>query len=245
MKRVLLVGSTDGIGRALAEEYLARSWRVCIMGRSPQKLQHVVDELRAGRDRSAVSGVVCDVTVPDRVGPAFEQALRELGQLDLLFYCAGVMEGGRSAEERGRRAREMFEVNAAAAVHFLELGAEYMLEAGRGRLGAIGSVAGDRVRKGNPAYGASKAGLHGYLDGLRHRLHGTGLTVSTVKPGWVKTGMLTENKSLAVAPEVAARKIAHGLERRREVFYVPSWWQLVGLALSWTPRFLFKRVGPP
>lgn len=244
MKHVLLVGATDGIGRALAREYLARSWRVAIVGRDPDKLERVVGELHRDAPDPDLAGVICDVTNADRVRPAFNETLRALGQLDLLVYCAGVMTGGATPEERGQAARTMLEVNAAGAIHFLELAADYFAEAGRGQLAALGSVAGDRGRKGNPAYGASKAALHAYLEGLRHRLHGTDVLVSTVKPGWVNTRMLETEQAGAVEPEAAARKIADGLQRGREVFYVPGWWRGVGLALRWMPRFLFKRFGP-
>lgn len=244
MKHVLLVGATDGIGRALAQEYLTRRWRVAIVGRDPRKLERVVAELRRGTSDAELAGVVCDVTDVERVRPAFNEALRALGQLDLLVYCAGAMDGGETPDVRGRTARAMLEVNAAAAAHFLELGADYLVDAKRGQLAAIGSVAGDRGRKGNPVYCASKAALDAYLEGLRHRLHGTGVTVSTVKPGWVNTRMLEEDPPGAIEPAVAARKIADGLEREREVFYVPGWWRAVGYVLRWMPRSLFKRFGP-
>lgn len=244
MRHALLVGATDGIGLALARRYLRLGWRVGIVGRNPEKLDRVTGDLGSELPDARVAGVVCDVTEVDRVAPAFERALRALGQLDLLVYCAGAMRWPDSPDERGRAAREMFEVNAAGAAHFLELAADYLAEVGRGQLAGVGSVSGDRGREGNPGYGASKAGLHAYLEGLRHRLHGTGVTVSTVKPGWVRTRMLAEDRPGAIEPEEAARRIAAGLEAGREVFYVPGWWRLVGAALRWMPRSLFKRIGP-
>lgn len=244
MRHVLLVGATDGIGLALAREYLARRWRVAVLGRDPEKLDRVVRQLRSEAPRADLSGVVCDVTDAERVEPAFEEALRALGQLDLMLYCAGIMATGRTAGERANAARAMLDVNATGAARFLELGAAYLAAAGRGHLAGLGSVAGDRGRRGNPGYGASKAALHTYLEGLRHRLHGSGVTVSTVKPGWVRTRMLGEDRPAAISPESAAAKIADGLERGREVFYVPAWWRAVGLALRWMPSFLFKRIGP-
>lgn len=244
MKHVLLVGATDGIGKALAHEYLLRGWRVAIVGRDPDKLERVLDELRFEATFPELSGVVCNVVEPEHAERAFEEGVRRLGQLDLLVYCAGVMEGGEGSGTRGRAAHRMFAVNAAGAAHFLELGAEYLQEACKGQLAALGSVAGDRGRRGNPGYCASKAALHTYLEGLRHRLHGSGVTVSTVKAGWVKTRMLKEDKRGAIAPAVAAATIAARLERGREVFYVPGWWRAVSLTLRWMPRFLFKRLGP-
>lgn len=246
MRHVMIVGATDGIGLALARHYLDGGWRVGLVGRDPEKLDRVVEELREGARPGRVAGEVCDVTDHDAVGPAFESLLASLGQLDLMIYCAGVLppaEGG--GEQRFRAARSMFEVNTVGAVHFLELGADYMAELGKGTLAALGSVAGERGRGGNPAYNASKAGLHAYLGGLRHRLHGTGVTVCTVKPGFVKTKMLGEDPPpVAIEAEDAAARIADGLRKGREVFFVPRWWWLVGVALRLMPRWLFKRIGP-
>jgi decaprenylphospho-beta-D-erythro-pentofuranosid-2-ulose 2-reductase len=246
MRHVLLVGATEGIGRALAGEYLQRGWRVAVVGRSPAKLDSLVAELREAHPRRTVVGVACDVTEDGRVAAAFRDAVGALGQLDLLVYCAGAMPA-RPEDPEGafRAAREAFEVNVLGAVHFLELAADHLAAAGGGTIAAIGSVAGERVRKGNPAYGASKAALHGYLEGLRHRLHGTGVRVVTVKPGFVRTRMLGDARAPgAIAPEDAARRISRGIRRGRESFFVPGWWRLVSLALRATPRALFKRIGP-
>lgn len=244
MKGVLLVGATDGIGLALARRYLADGWRVGLVGRSREKLSRVRDRLKRQHPNGWLSPVHCDVTDASRARPAFEEALEGMGHLHLMVYCAGVMSNGFSPDERHAATSEMLDVNLAGAVHFLELGADYFVAAGRGQLAALGSVAGDRGRKGNSGYGASKAGLHAYLEGLRHRLQGTGVRVSTVKPGWVATRMLEDVPRSAVEPDAAAAKIRRGLSRGREVFYVPAWWRLVSVALRLTPRWLYKRIAP-
>lgn len=248
MKRVVLVGATDGIGRALGREYLERGWSVGVVGRDPVKLEQVLGDLRDEVPAGTVAGVVADVTDRERAGEAFAGILRALGQMDLLIYCAGVMPDGDDVDTRVRAAAAMLDVNVLGAIHWLELGADYLADLGRGRLAAIGSVAGERGRKGAPAYAASKAALHQYLEGLRHRLHGTGVGVSVVKPGWVSTRMLGEGPAaspMTVTPERAARIIAAKLARGREAFFVPWWWGVVALVVKLLPRSLFKRFGPP
>lgn len=247
MKRVVLVGATDGIGRALAREYLERGWWVGVVGRDAHKLERVVGRLRTEVAGGVVEGAVCDVADPEAVGPAFEAIVQALGQVDLLVYCAGVMPPEHDLRSRLEAVSSILDVNVEGAVRWLELGAEHMRAVGRGRLAAIGSMAGERGRKGAPAYGASKAALHEYLEGLRHRLHGTGIGVSTAKPGWVKTRMLPASSSgspLAIDAERAARIIADRLARGSESFFVPRWWGLIALGLRLTPRFLYKRIAP-
>lgn len=191
-----------------------RRWRAGIVARDDRKMSLLVDDLRSDQPGGHLTITTCDVTDIEPIQPAFEEAVRGLGQLDLLVYCAGVMppESG-NARQRLKIARKDFSVNVIGAVAFLELAAGYLEEVGRGRIAAIGSVAGERGRKGHPAYGASKAALHSYLEGLRHRLHGSGVAVSTVKPGWVDTKLLKEAPWAAIEPDSAARKIVGGLER--------------------------------
>jgi short-subunit dehydrogenase len=248
VKHVLIVGGTDGVGLALVREYLARGARVCVVGRDARKLDSTLAGLRGDSGGSMVSGVVCDVTDRSSIDAAFAAALRELGDLDLLVYCAGVMRPTSSLRERLVGAAEMLEVNTLGAIHFLERGAEHLASAGRGRVAAIGSIAGVRGRKGNPAYGASKAALHAYLDGLRHRLHRVGVGVTTVKPGFVRTRMVPKAAPRfppALSAEDAARRIVNGLERGRDDFFVPWWWALVAMVLRVLPVSLHKRFAPP
>jgi short-subunit dehydrogenase len=180
------------------------------------------------------------VTRRGEVRPVLDGLVESLGQMDLLIYCAGVME------EQAEGAERMLVVNVLGAVDVLEWAADRLVEAGEGRVAALGSVAGDRGRSGNPVYGASKAALHTYLEGLRHRLHSTGVGVTTVKPGWVRTRMLGDVPSFppSVAASRAAELIVRGLEAGRDVFYVPRWWWLVSAMLRALPRPLFKRVAP-
>lgn len=249
MKHVVLVGATDGIGRALASEYLRKGWRVGIVGRDPEKNERVLRELREEEPRGFVVTVVCDVQDSERIAPAFEETLRALGQIDLFIYCAGTMPPyGGTLEERLASIGPIVGTNVTGALRFLELAADYLEATGRGHVAAIGSIAGERGRKGHPVYGASKAALHQYLEGLRARLHGTGVRVTAIKPGWVRTRMLGPGPSrspLTVDPDRAARAIVRALEWGREAFFVPWWWGVVAMGLRVLPTGLFKRFAPP
>ncbi len=247
MKRVILVGATDGLGKALAEVYAARGFWITILGRSKEKLDALVADLRTRYPVATVNGVVCDVSDAARLEPAFREALAATGHCDLFVYNAGVMHHGDGLASVPALDRETMEVNAVAAVALLGLAANWFRIVGRGHLAGISSIAGDRGRKGNPAYNASKAALTTFLEGLRNRLAPSGVTVSTVKPGYVGTRLIAGKAGMFwVAPPLeAARIIADRLEKRHEVFYVYRRWALLGFAMKVTPRFVFKRFGPP
>lgn len=242
MRTVLLVGATDGIGLALASRYLSQNWRIGIIGRNRTKLDRVTNELQEKHGRGRIADIQCDVTNESLVSGAFGRILETLGGVDLMIYCAGIRKRGETPEERYSVVAEMLDVNLAGAIHFLELGAEHFIGVGKGHLAAIGSVAGDWARPRDPGYGASKAGLHSYLNGLRMRLRATGVRVSTIKPGSVNTRMLTDDSPGSIEPEEAARRIERCLSAGHEVFYVPGWWRAVSLGLRLMPRWLQRRV---
>jgi short-subunit dehydrogenase len=247
VKRVVVVGATDGLGKALAAEYASRGAWVCLVGRNAAKLEAVRSEIAGKHPDATLTAVLCDLADAGRIGPAFAEAVASIGHCDLFLYNAGVMYHGDGVTSDPARDRETMEVNAVAAVEMLGFAANYFREARRGQIAAISSIAGDRGRKGNPAYNASKAALTTYLEGLRGRLFPFGVRVSTVKPGFVGTKM-TEGKSglfWVAPPETAARIIADRLERGADVFYVYRRWGILGLLLRHVPRFLFKRFGPP
>jgi short-subunit dehydrogenase len=247
VKRVVVVGATDGLGKALAAEYASQGSWVCLVGRGEAKLEAARAEIAARYPDATVAAVVCDLLERERISPAFRDAIGAIGHCDLFLYNAGVMFHGDGVTAEPSKDRETMEVNAVAAVEMLGLAGNYFREARRGQIAAVSSIAGDRGRKGNPAYNASKAALTTYLEGLRNRLHPFGVTVSTVKPGFIGTKLTAGKKGLfwVVPPEEAARIIADRLERRHEVFYVYRRWGLFGLVLRHVPRFVFKRIGPP
>ncbi len=247
MKRVVVVGATDGLGKALAAEYASRGAWVCLVGRNAGKLESVRAEISARHPDATVTAVLCDLREPGRIAPAFHEAVASIGHCDLFLYNAGVMFHGDGVTAEPEKDREAMEVNAVAAVEMLGHAANYFREARRGQIAALSSIAGDRGRKGNPAYNASKAALTTFLEGLRGRLFPFGVKVSTVKPGFVGTKMTAGKKGLfwVAPPQEAARIIADRLGRGDEVFYVYRRWGVLALALRLVPRFLFKRFGPP
>ena len=245
--RTIVVGATDGLGRALAEAYASRGFWVTLVGRDGAKLDAVVSDLKARFPVATVNGVVCDVADHARVEAAFQDAIAKSSHCDVFVYNAGEMKPGDGLTSVFADDLPVLEVNVVAAAHWLGLAANYFRAAGKGKLVGISSIAGDRGRKGNVTYCASKAALTAYLEGLRNRLAPFGVQVTTVKPGFVATRMTEGKKGVfwAAPPDVAARTIADRVARGDEVFYVYRRWALVALVLRLLPRFLFKRFGPP
>jgi short-subunit dehydrogenase len=245
--RTIVVGATDGLGRALAEVYASRGFWVTLVGRNPEKLDSVVADLNARFPIATVNGVVADMRDDTRAAPAFEEAIAKSGHCDVFVYNAGEMRAGDALTSVFDDDALVLQVNVVAAVHWLGLAANYFRAAGKGKLVGISSIAGDRGRKGNVTYCASKAALTAYLEGLRNRLASRGVQVTTVKPGYLRTRLVEGKKGVFwdAPADVAARTIADRVARGDEVFYVYRRWALVAMVMRHVPRFLFKRFGPP
>jgi short-subunit dehydrogenase len=170
----------------------------------------------------------------------------ELGGLDLVIFCAGVNRPPGGIDQYNfENDRQMIEINLVGAMAWLTPIAEMFHSARSGQIVGIGSVAGDRGRVGNPGYNTSKAGLATYLEALRNRLTRKGVHVLTVKPGFVKTGMLKAAQGgtpFAIPPEQAAEDIWKAIRKRKQVLYTPGRWRWIMLAIQHTPSFIFRKL---
>lgn len=240
-RRALVVGASSGIGAALVRRFAREGWEVVALARNETRLAKLREELADGPGR--VRTVVHDATDIETVGPTFHRIREELGGVDVVVYSAGVMPLIGEDTFDPSIDRHIVEVNVIGAMAWLDHAAAWFREQRSGTLVGIGSVAGERGRRGNPAYCASKAALHTFLESLRNRLSRHGVRVITVKPGPVNTPM-TENapKPMAIEPEVAADAIYEAIVRGREIVYVPRRWALIMAVVRNIPSFVFRHL---
>ena len=244
--RAIVVGASSGIGAAIVRELVADGYAVAALARRGEELE----KLRAECGPERVIVRVHDVHRRDEVSFLFEELVRELGGLDLLVYVAGVMPEIGPLEFDTEIDAEILAVNVLGAMAWCNPAAEFFQSKRAGVIVGIGSIAGDRGRRGNPAYGASKAALAHYLEALRNRLGVFDVHVCTIKPGYIATPMtegLGELSGLAkllgkISAERAAHEILTSARRHRNVRYVPLRWLAVSLVLRSIPSVVFRRL---
>jgi len=251
MMKAVLLGATKGMGRALARALAERGDDLFLLGRDPDDLDKSAADLevRAGRGATGRPGTArCDLEDPATFEPALAAAdthLSAVGGFDTVVLTAGDFAPQEELEADPERLRRLLDVDFSHAVLFLEAARKRLLARGGGTLCAFSSVAGERGRKPVVLYGAAKAGLTRYLEGLDHRYHAAGLRVVTVKPGFVKTGMTAglDPPPFAGEPEGVARDVVRALDRGRPVVYTPGVWRWVMGVIRHLPRFVMRRVG--
>jgi len=237
--RILLLGGTSEIGLAiLASLGLPADAEVILAGRDEQRLTVAGKELTC-----QVQAVRYDAMEIDR-HQAFADALFAGGPLDMVISAAGILVPQEEAERDVARAAEMIETNFTGHVTSLLAIAARMRAQGHGTIVVLSSVAAVRPRKANFVYGAAKAGLDAFARGLTDSLHGTGVRVLLVRPGFV-TGRMTAGMPpapLATTPEQVGAATAAALRGRKAAVWIPAPLAGLALALRLVPRPAWRRV---
>jgi short-subunit dehydrogenase len=238
-KRAVVIGASSGIGAALAVELAQSGYTVAALAPYEGELKKTAE---GGNGR--ILTYTHDVTNYDEIPALFQQIVHDLGGLDLVAYIAGVQPVVDLDEYNFEKDAAMIRVNLLGAIAWLNQAAIRFERAKTGHILAISSIAGDRGRVGSPVYNTSKAGLSTYLEALRNRLTRQGVTVTTIKFGFVNTALL-ENAAKTfwvISPEEAARQIHKAIQKKRQTVYAPARWGLVSLIIRHIPSFIFRRM---
>jgi decaprenylphospho-beta-D-erythro-pentofuranosid-2-ulose 2-reductase len=239
---VVVGGSSEiaaGILRQLAARRLAR---VLLAGRDATRLEQVAGELAALGVEARTRRL--DVTETAAHTAFVEEASSWLGQVDLVLAAAGVLGPDDPLGAGPGEVAEVFGANCTGPAALAGAFARLLRDQGQGRLVVLSSVAGVRVRRANFLYGASKAGLDAFAQGLAMALEGSGASVMIVRPGWVATRM-TEGRPpapFATAPDAVARDVLTGLERGAAVVWSPPVLRGVFATMRLLPAALWRRL---
>ena len=246
--QALVIGASSGIGKALAEQLLRQGVSVAMVARRKEPMEELRIKNEGLRVKNASHGNALvyqhDVTHYDEVPALFQQITHDLGGLDLVIYSSGVMPSVEEHEYSFAKDREMIEVNVLGAFAWLGVAAKRFEQTKSGTIVGISSVAGDRGRRGNPAYCTSKAALTTFLESLRNRLSRYGISVVTIKPGFIDTEMTHGKPGLfwLISADEAAKQILHAARTGKTIAYIPARWRIVSIILQCIPSFIFKHL---
>jgi short-subunit dehydrogenase len=214
-----------------------------LVARNPRKLSTVAQDLVI-RGAGAVDTWVLDLDDTAAHEGMLAAAVERMGGIDLALIAHGVLGDQAAAEADFETAAAILHTNFISAVSLCTWLANYFESRGRGTLAVISSVAGDRGRKSNYLYGASKGALNVFLDGLRNRVDREGVQVLTIKPGFVATPMTAhvQQNALFASPDRIAKGILRAVKRRKDVVYLPWDWGGIMLVIRLIPGAVFKKM---
>ena len=241
--KILLLGATSDIGRALALRLARTGDHYLLAARDAVEGETAARDLaiRTGAEAAFVRFDACEVKGH---GAFIAAAIERLGGLDGVIVCFGYLGAQAAAQGDFAEAARIIEVNFTAAVALLEPAAAHLEERGAGFIVGLTSVAGERGRGSNYLYGAAKGALTIYLEGLAHRLAPRGVRVKIAKLGFVRSKMtrgLSLPGFLQSTPEQAARGIERLLRSQRQAAFIPARWGLVMAVIRALPASIFNR----
>ena len=239
---VLILGGRSEIGAELAQR-LAPLATVVLAARGADRLGEQVSAIRAA-GAAAVHTRDFDADDLDSHGPLIDSLIAEHGPIDTAVLAFGILGDQARAETDAAHAVAIVHTDYVAQVSLLTHLAAAMRAAGRGSLVVFSSIAGARVRRANFVYGSAKAGLDGFASGLADALHGTGVRVLIVRPGFV-IGRMTHGMTpapLPSTPSQVAAATARALAKGRRSVWVP--WALgpASIVMRLLPQFLWRRM---
>ncbi len=226
-----ITGASSGIGKAISLRLAADGYHLALAARRVELLEDLAANIRSKGGEARVYPV--DVADTDAITAAVRAADEAFGGLDLVIANAGVGRQRWAGKASFDDVESTLQINILGAAATLLAVLPKMVERGRGHVVGVSSLAGYRGLPKSAAYSGSKAFLRIFLEGLRIDLRGTGVAVTDVQPGFVRTPMTDDNKNpmpFLVEPEAAADQIARGIARRASVVTFP--WQLATLVRS-------------
>ncbi|HLQ20513.1 MAG TPA: SDR family NAD(P)-dependent oxidoreductase [Tabrizicola sp.] len=243
LKRIVIVGATSAMAEQAARLWAERGpCAFVLVGRDAGALERIAQDLRLRRPGTEAHVVATSFITAAEVADLMGR-ISALGLPDVALIAHGSLTDQKTAQEDLQVLADSLSVNGTSACLLAEGFAGMMAPRGYGHIGVIGSVAGDRGRKTNYAYGAAKGLVDRYVQGMQHRLARTKIMVTLIKPGPTATPMTAHLDTTRMAPvaDVAANIVA-GIEAGRPVVYTPGKWRIIMMVIRHMPRFIFNRL---
>ena len=244
MERIVILGATSEIAQH-TQRILARGQKeMLLVARSPERLRSVAADLRV-RGAKQVIEYTADLADISQHAQLVSFVIENFPDFETVLLAYGSLLPQEKCRHSVDLSMREWHTNFTSAASLLTLFADVLEQRGSGCLAVITSVAGDRGRSANYVYGAAKAGLNVFLQGLRGRLFRSKVRVLTIKPGPVRTPMTSEmeqGKLFAESrrlPRISAAALESG---RKETLYTPSYWRYIMAAINLVPETIFKRL---
>lgn len=243
MRRILIMGATSAIAEATAREFAALGDALFLVGRNPDRLAAIADDLSL-RGAAQAETWLMDARELSAYPALLDEATRRLGGLDTALIAHGTLTDQVAAQVSSELMLAEFQTNALSyMVLCTELGNRFEAQ-GHGCIAVISSVAGDRGRQSNYIYGSAKAAVTAFTSGLRQRLHTKGVQVLTIKPGFVDTPMTAAFRKgpLWATPAIVAKAIVKAVQNGKPVLYTPWFWWPIMQIIKNIPEAIFRKL---
>lgn len=243
MRHIIVIGATSAIATAAMRHFARDGDQFYLVARNPTRLAAVAADLKV-RGASLVETDTIDINDIAEHSNLITQAREVLGRIDIVLIAHGTLSNQKACEASFEVCLIELQTNCLSVLSLLTRIANIFETQRYGTIAVISSVAGDRGRQSNYVYGTGKAAVSTFLQGLRNRLHASGVHVLTIKPGFVDTPMTTNFKKnlLWSSPEQIGKGIYRSICMKKDVVYLPSFWRWIMAGIKIIPESTFKKM---
>ena len=244
-KKIVIIGATSAIAKHCAKLWVQdQAIDLTLVGRDRGRLERVASDLNVRSTSSNIQIVQTDSLEPATIQATVDDIVAN-GSVDIVLIAHGALPEQVDCQNDLQLCQETITVNGVSQALYAEAFAKHMAQVDHGTIALIGSVAGDRGRKSNYAYGAAKGLVTRFAQGLQHRFAGTGVKIILIKPGPTDTPMTERFKNngmkLATVDKVA-KQIVVAIEAGKPVVYTPRQWQIIMTIIALLPSFIFNKM---
>jgi decaprenylphospho-beta-D-erythro-pentofuranosid-2-ulose 2-reductase len=242
-KHIVVYGATSAIAQDMCRALVSRGAECfSLIGRNKSRLEIISADLKA-QGATSVSLTIEDLSQ----GADYTEhctKFESTAPIDLVILAHGILSDDNNTPNDWRKQIELFNINTLNPITILTAWGNYFEQKKSGALAVITSVAGDRGRQSNYPYGASKAALIAYLQGLRNRLSRHNVYVADIRPGFIDTPMTAHisKKPFVVSSDIAGRFIVKQLHGKKDIIYAPQRWRFIMMIIKLIPETIFKRL---
>ncbi len=243
MNNVLITGASSGIGYALALELANRGCRLFLLARRKDRLDTLLKEI----DQPTIDhqAHICDISDFLQVRKVSAN-IQHSAHIDTLILNAGVSGGGFDPLNMDtEKISSLFQINFFGSIAFLQEFIPRMVSNGSGLIAVTSSLAGYRGMPKSAPYSSSKAALNTFMSSLRIDLLDTGIQVTVISPGFVKTPLTDKNDfymPFMISAQKAAKIIADGLQARKNEIHFPKRLSWPAKIARWLPESIWIRM---
>lgn len=245
---ILILGANSAIAEATARFFCKDQASFVLVARNQQQLGLNKEDLLV-RGAKQVDTYSCDFSDFEAI-KELHKTLSPHFPFDRILIAYGQLSDEKKCAIEESAIIENYSLNLISPILLLRPIVENLLATQKNtqspgaQIAVISSVAGDRGRASNLYYGSAKAGLSAFLSGLRAKLHGTGINVLTIKPGFVDTPMTAHlpKNFLFASPTYVGQQIYIAMKKRKHILYTPSLWRWIMLAIKLLPEKIFVKI---
>jgi decaprenylphospho-beta-D-erythro-pentofuranosid-2-ulose 2-reductase len=243
MHNMLIIGATSAMAKEVARLWAQRAGGLYLLARSEPALAVLAADLKV-RGAQAVHYAPFEANDFAAHAAYIDLAFNRCGKIDVVLVCHGTLPDQTACERSASTTLDALSTNGVSVLSLLTHIANRLETQGNGTIAVISSVAGDRGRQSNYVYGAAKAMVSVFLQGLRNRLFHRGISVLDIRPGFVDTPMTAQfgKSALWAQPADVAADILKAIDKQRDVIYTPWFWRWIMALIRAVPESIFKRL---